>query len=105
MYVPTRYELAISRGSENYLVLYCGRKTRQSLYKCCVQKAEALARLAGTSTLHFAKRVADGATMGDWAIKFTGRTQRQAEQEGELPFVWKVDAPQQLVDSKGGDAA
>lgn len=83
--IRTLYELAAIRGADRYLIGYCDRKTRRMLLDVCYQHAEAINRLAGTDTLNFCKRAADGATVGDVAIRFTGRTKLDAKQMGELP--------------------
>jgi hypothetical protein len=43
--------------------------------------------LTGTSDITFAKRAGDGATMGPWRIRWTGRTQREAANMGRLPWI------------------
>jgi hypothetical protein len=40
----------------------------------------------GVDNIYFEKKASDGAVMGDWSIKFSGRTKRQAVVEGELAF-------------------
>jgi hypothetical protein len=86
----TLYELAISRGDETFLVAYCQRKSRDAIFKAVAKdgRREKLVALTGDEEIRFAKRTADGATMGAWAIRFTGRTEREAIASGtELPYV------------------
>jgi hypothetical protein len=83
----TRYELAAIRGNERVLIVYTPRKNRQVLWASLRERAEAVCALTGASEVTFGKKAADGATMGEWRICFTGRTQREAIIEGELPFV------------------
>jgi hypothetical protein len=86
----TLYELAISRGAESYLVAYCQRKSRDGIFKAVSKdgRREKLVALTGDQEIHFADRSADGATMGAWSIRFTGRTEREAITEGaELPYI------------------
>lgn len=83
----TLYELAITDGTTMYLVCYSDRKGRSGILGCIRNKGrgERVVALTGSETLTFAKRAADGATLGRWTINFTGRTERQAIAEGELP--------------------
>jgi hypothetical protein len=86
----TLYELAAVLADRKVLVAYCGRRGRSGLWHACVKRGPELAALCGTDRLTFATRAGDGATMGDWTIRFTGRTQRECYIEGELPFVCDV---------------
>jgi hypothetical protein len=83
----TAYELAAIRGDERVLLAYsCGRG-RRDILNSCRKRAEAVVRLLGNAEITFGRTVADGATAGEWSIRFTGRTQRDAYVEGELPYV------------------
>lgn len=83
----TKYELAATNNTtgEKVLVGYT-RKGRNGLFASITRHADAAVRFFGCEAITFAKRAADGATMGEWSIKFSGRTQRDAIIEGELPF-------------------
>lgn len=83
----TRYELAAVRGDQKVLVCYSASRSRQTILSLCRQWAARLTALTGSETIGFAKKAEDGAAMGAWKIRFTGRTQREAIIEGELPFI------------------
>jgi hypothetical protein len=85
----TLYELAMTRGDERILIAYASGKGRQDIWRCVTsdKRVKAIVAKVGTDAIDFAKRAADGATMGGWAIRFTGRTQRDAISEGELPYI------------------
>ena len=83
----TAYELIADNGVRNILVCYSTSRSRQSLWQIATKRAEHLASLTGTDVITFASRSADGATMGDWRIRWSGRTQIQALQEGAYPYV------------------
>lgn len=78
-YHSTRYELTISHpDGRRYLVAYTPRKNRAGIFDAISEATRGpwLVAKTGDQDIHFAKRVADGATMGEWTINFTGRTQR-----------------------------
>ena len=93
----TRYELVASRGTgpdrESYLIAYTSRNNRQGLWAAVTQESRVhkLIALTGDKEIHFAKRAGDGATMGEWTIRFSGRTQRECYIEGELPYIGDLD--------------
>lgn len=93
---PTLYELVAAHpDGRACLVAYCSRKGRRDIWIAVTKndsRREAIINLTGAKDIHFAKRSADGARMGDWLIKFSGRTQRDC-QRSELPFVCDVAAP------------
>jgi hypothetical protein len=82
----TLYELAISKGTTSYLICY-SPMSRSMLMKALRKQPHELIALTGSETFDLAKRAADGATMGEWKIRWTGRTHRQSIIEGELPRV------------------
>lgn len=88
----TLYELAISRGDTAYLVAYC-RKGQRGIWDAITSKHRVhhVVALAGTQTLHFAKRASDGGTIGEWSVRFTGRTERDAIIGGELTYVGNLN--------------
>lgn len=84
----TAYELAMTHpDGRSFLIRYTNRRTRSGLYNCCYQAAVAIDKVAGTDFFTPAKRAADGGTIGEWTIAFTGRTQRDAIINGELVFI------------------
>jgi hypothetical protein len=90
----TRYELVASHpDGRRFLVAYCGRKNRQGLFSAVAGRAAAMTALTGDESIHFGKRAADGGTMGEWTIRFSGRTQRDCYLEGELEYIGRDPAP------------
>lgn len=90
---PTRYELTLSKGNEKFLICYCMRTGRHSLLKAIHAKGEAILKIANLSDdamLTWSKPAKLGAMLGGWRVYFTGRTQRSAITEGELPFVLDI---------------
>ena len=83
----TYYELAAILGDQRRLVAYTQRRSRSGMLAACRNRAVLLIALTGAENLQFGKRTVDGATMGDWQIRFTGRTERDAIMEGELPYI------------------
>lgn len=85
----TLYELTMSHGDEHILIAYASNKGRTMLWKCVTseERVHQIIARTGTEEITFAKRAGDGATMGEWSIRFTGRTQRDAIGEGELPYI------------------
>jgi hypothetical protein len=84
---PTLYELVIERDEQRYLIMYCGNRSRRMLLDSCRKHGDKLASLSGAQELQFAPRAGEGATIGDWTIRWTGRTQRDAHAEGRLPWI------------------
>jgi len=83
----TRYELvAIHSDGRKVLVGYTPRRGRSGLYDMLATNGPAWVKFSGAENVTFGKRVADGAISGDWSINFSGRTQRDAICNGELPF-------------------
>lgn len=93
----TRYELVASRGTgpdrESYLIAYTSRNNRRGLWAAITDsnRVDKLVKLTGSKSIDFGKRAADGGTMGDWTIRFSGRTQRECYLEGELPYIGDLD--------------
>jgi len=83
----TAYELVITDGTDTYLVRYSSARSRRALLDNCRFSGQQLVNLTGREEIDYQKRAADGATMGDWRIYWSGRTQREAIIEGEHPFI------------------
>lgn len=81
----TRYELAATNGTHTVLAGYA-RKGRSGLLSMIRKNADAWTTFAQADSIQFAKRAADGATLGKWTIRFTGRTQREAIIAAELTW-------------------
>lgn len=88
---PTRYELVIEHADgRRYLLAYRMRKTRRSMIDCLRDNAAAVLATAGLgddARFTCGKRVSDGLTIGEWRIRFSGRTQRETRTAGELPAI------------------
>jgi hypothetical protein len=84
----TRYEVIMSSGVDRRLVVYMsGRSFRQLL--CAIQdRIENIKAVAGADVWVNSRKF----TAGDWAIEFSGRTQREAILAGEYPFIGKAAA-------------
>ena len=93
MSTPTRYELTLSNGTTTYLVCYSMRKSRSSLYHIACKWADRIKKVTGTVEIIFAQTVAGGGRLGDWTLKFSGRTQRDAQYAGEHPWLGDVPLP------------
>ena len=84
----TLYELAVKHADGRAVLLgYCDRHSRNMLYRVACKHGPKLAALTGAESLTFGAKSRDGATIGDWSIVWTGRTQRDAIMEGELPYI------------------
>ncbi len=83
----TRYELAMWCGDRKILIAYTPRRGWAGITAAIQSKADAIVAAAGADYIRFGKRASDGATLGDWTINFTGRTQREAYIQGELEYV------------------
>jgi hypothetical protein len=85
----TRYELIVENDGIRHLVVYTPRRNRQGLIsaiECSV--AHGLSALTGVDSITFSKRGDEpSAIVGKWRIRFSGRTQRDAIIQGELPWV------------------
>jgi len=93
----TLYELAVECGEERYLVAYCNRRSRQMTLDACRQRGEAVVKVCLSARICFARRAGDGATVGKWAVRFTGRTEREAKSAGELPYIVDIAADRAQV--------
>mgnify|MGYP001584239683 CR=1 FL=1 len=85
MATPTRYELAaIHPDGRRLLVGYTARRSRGGLLSMVRQRGETFTDATGADSITFGDRAADGATAGEWSVRFTGRTKLDAEREGRL---------------------
>jgi hypothetical protein len=89
----TKYELVASHpDGRRLLIRYTSRTGRNGLYDALAQDAERLCRVLGADDITWGKRSADGGTMGEWVLRFSGRTQREAIIDGEHTFYADLDA-------------
>jgi len=84
----TRYEIIAAKGEQKVLVGYTARKGHSGLYAMLSGNAESWGKFAGNADprIHFRKPASEGADSEGWHIHFSGRTQRDAICNGELPF-------------------
>ena len=83
----TLYELAAERADGSRILLkYCSNRGRRTVLEVAREYGPQLVAMGGSETITFADRSADGATIGTLKIKWTGRTQRDA-QWSKLPWV------------------
>jgi len=89
-YTPTRYEIVAQKGGVALLVAYTSRRSLRTLVRACQAVGrDLLAALGGlpedsVMTRRSGEIVLD---LSGWTIRYSGRTQREAELEGELPWV------------------
>lgn len=85
----TRYELAAVKGDRRILIGYIVRRSQQGMRDACRKYGPQLVdvcQVSGNQILIY-NRFTRLIKLGDWAIKLTGRTQRAAIIDGELPFI------------------
>ena len=83
----TLYELAVERDDRRILICYSQRRTRGGIYRALSDRLEHVERVIGTKAINWSKRARDGATMGQWRIFWTGRTERDARSGTALPYI------------------
>lgn len=86
---PTRYELIAQKGDRRVLIAYCMRTGRHSILEAARKHGQALIDLMemdDNATLEWLQPARLGAKIGDWSIRFSGRTQREAI-GSELPWI------------------
>lgn len=86
----TRYELILERGAERLRLCYTSRKNRRGMIDAIFRNGKELGSFSGSQEVRFG----NGATaqLGDWAVRFSGRTQREAIQAGELRWFGSPNA-------------
>ncbi len=88
---PTRYELVLERGDTRIRICYSMRTGRHSLLTACQKHGQTLVDYIGMddkAQMVFLKPASRGAQIGEWSIRFTGRTQRDAiSTRSELPWI------------------
>lgn len=97
-YGRTRYELVAAHPDGRRILVGYTSKGRRGLAAMVHKVGNELAAFCGDPYITYSPRVADGATIGDWRINFSGRTQRDCILEGELPFVCDIATSAVSVD-------
>ena len=93
--ISTRYEIIAKREDEKILVMYGPKSMRQILSGLSDNNFKRLYALAkATNTKPKSWRVdkfinSSSVTSGNWSIVPSGRTQREAYIEGELPSIYE----------------
>lgn len=89
----TRYELLAIHRDYKVLLCYTSRRTRAGVVDAIRNRGAELVALTGSENFTFGKNATDGVRLGEWTIKFTGRTQRECIiQDDEYPFILDVAA-------------
>lgn len=82
------YELALTHpDGRRVLLAYTDGKSRTAVLKAIRRRGPAVVSLTGSESVTFARKAADGATIGEWSVNHTGRTEREAITDGPLPYV------------------
>ena len=88
---PTRYELiGEGPGGERVLIAYSMRTGRLAVLQSMQKHGPKIIELLGLddkAMLTWEKPAARGARIGAWSFRFSGRTQRDAISNGELPWI------------------
>ena len=85
----TRYEVMLSHpDGHRYLVCY-GPRSRKAVLRA-ILKPDRLRAIVAIVDDDFSTPIKDGFKIGEWTVKASGRTQRQAYIEGELAYVEDV---------------
>ncbi len=85
----TRYELIAERGETRILISYSMRTGRHALLTSAQKHGPALISMMGLddkAQITFLKPARLGAKIGEWSIRFSGRTQRECI-GSELPWI------------------
>ena len=95
MNTPTYYEVVLTDGNRRILVGYTLRRACSRSLATLVNgklragdtRIDRIAKLSDTAAKDwlFAKKAADGAYCGAWRLVWSGRTEREARSQGELP--------------------
>ena len=81
----TYWEAIVERESQRYLLAYIPRKTRRALFNAVRNRGEAFARFTGVDRVMNAENLGLE-TSTSWRVRYSGRTMRDARNEGELPY-------------------
>lgn len=88
----TRYEAVVVRpDGKQALLAYCGRHSMAGLREALCQRAQAVIAFldapAGAEVTYPRRGPQEISITGGGVVRFSGRTQREAIQAGELPYV------------------
>lgn len=93
--MSTRYEAILEHPDKGrFLFLYFGRKSRQALVRWLQTHRDPVVKFTGSDQWKKADIAAGGVEAHNgWVLRFSGRTQKTAQTEGELPFYLHTDTP------------
>ena len=87
----TRYEIIATNGERRYLIQYNARRSAPGLIASVKARGPLILRrleIPPDAPFSWIQRGRDAAIkLGEWSIRFSGRTQRDAILEGELEFL------------------
>lgn len=88
---PTYYELVLQRGDTKYLIAYVQQPSGRNMRQAAGKRYRSILRIAGEPTDTDKLRGGTGRNSvlewNGWEVKYTGRTERFAKQEGAYPYV------------------
>ncbi len=95
----TYWEAVLERGTERYLLAYIPRRTRRALFRAVCNRGDAFARLTGAARVTNSENLGLATATG-WRVRWSGRTMRDARNEGGLPyFKERVQAQESEADA------
>lgn len=91
VYQPTRYEVTATKpGQPTYLIGYSPRISRRGLADMIQDRGPwivVILDISPDTLIGIEMRPRIHATVSGWTIGYTGRTQREARQQGAHPFI------------------
>jgi hypothetical protein len=96
-YHRSKYETILTApDGRRFLLLYTGRRSLRGLLDCCRQRGAELVERIGLDDSARCNRGGRGRfpalDFGNgWTAEFSGRTQLEARQSGELPWIFSAD--------------
>ncbi|HOZ48206.1 MAG TPA: hypothetical protein PK468_16465 [Candidatus Hydrogenedentes bacterium] len=90
----TYWEAVVERVGERYLLAYIPRKTRRALFNAVRNRGEAFVRFTGADRVMNAENLGLETANG-WRVRYSGRTMRDAKNEGELVYFKESLQPQE----------
>jgi len=85
----TAYEITATNGADVRLVAYTRQKSRHGILRALQRRGQMIIdqhNITEETPSTWGPRAADGLTLGQWSIKFSGRTEREALIAGEYPL-------------------
>jgi hypothetical protein len=81
----SRYEIILERGAERVRLAYTSRKSGRGLRDAIHKNGAELVAFCGSEKMELGGRPMEY-LIGGWSVRFSGRTQREAIQAGELAW-------------------